>query len=116
MVIRCHWHKETDKKKFDWAPPEVKLNESALNFEMPTHAFDIFSIGALAVQLCSGKPSASKDVAKRASQGAAFGAADLGLRERVLRSMLAESATKRPTPHQVLEALHIASMSMEGGS
>jgi serine/threonine protein kinase len=47
-VVRCNW-KEDEKRKFDWAPPEVKAKEPFMNFSYPVHSFDIFSFGVLAV-------------------------------------------------------------------
>ncbi|CAK9097969.1 Probable serine/threonine-protein kinase PknB [Durusdinium trenchii] len=49
-VVRCNW-KEEEKKRFDWAPPEVKAKEPFVNFSYPLHSFDVFSFGVLAVQL-----------------------------------------------------------------
>ena len=47
-VVRCNW-KEEEKKRFDWAPPEVKAREPFMNFSFPLHSFDIFSFGVLVV-------------------------------------------------------------------
>ena len=51
-VVRCNW-KEEDKKRFDWAPPEVKAKEPFVNFSYPLHSFDVFSFGVLTVPLLS---------------------------------------------------------------
>eukprot|EP00930_Biecheleria_cincta_P027301 TRINITY_DN19181_c0_g1_i1.p1 TRINITY_DN19181_c0_g1~~TRINITY_DN19181_c0_g1_i1.p1 ORF type:complete len:1191 (-),score=227.26 TRINITY_DN19181_c0_g1_i1:107-3679(-) len=49
-IVRCNM-KEEEKKRFEWAPPEVKAKEHFLNFALPVHSFDVFSMAVLAVQL-----------------------------------------------------------------
>ncbi|CAE8656622.1 unnamed protein product, partial [Polarella glacialis] len=52
-VVRCNW-KEDEKKLFDWAPPEVKAKDHFVNFAFPTHAFDVYSLAVLMLQLETG--------------------------------------------------------------
>ncbi|CAE7814282.1 unnamed protein product [Symbiodinium sp. CCMP2592] len=104
-VVRCNW-KEEEKKRFDWAPPEVKAKENFVNFAYPAHSFDVYSFGVLAVQLQTSGMQAARLAVSRL-MGLEAGdrlSGALGLDEELLSRMLGD-ASKRPNAEQIVEHL-----------
>mmetsp|Transcript_74028 Transcript_74028/g.130819 ORF Transcript_74028/g.130819 Transcript_74028/m.130819 type:complete len:899 (+) Transcript_74028:86-2782(+) len=104
-VVRCNW-KEEEKKRFDWAPPEVKAKENFVNFAYPHHSFDVFSFGVLAVQLQSSSLQDSRtqvDYLSGMQEGACIESA-VGLDQDFLKLMLGQP-TSRPSVEKVAERL-----------
>ncbi|CAE7429974.1 unnamed protein product, partial [Symbiodinium sp. CCMP2456] len=104
-VVRCNW-KEEEKKRFDWAPPEVKAKENFVNFAYPTHSFDVYSFGVLAVQLQTSGMQAARLAVSRL-MGLEAGdrlSGALGLSQELLSRMLGD-ASKRPNAEQIVEHL-----------
>jgi len=106
-VVRCSW-KESKQKRFDWAPMEVKSEkDSGVNFSFPVHAFDVFSLTVLLLQLETGSLQAARAAALRLTEGngdTSRRVGALGLDEELLRRMLGPAAT-RPRPLEVLMAV-----------
>jgi len=104
-VVRCNW-KEEEKKRFDWAPPEVKAKENFVNFAYPAHSFDVYSFGVLAVQLQTSGMQAARLAVSRL-MGLEAGdrlSGALGLSQELLSRMLGD-ASKRPNAEQIVEHL-----------
>mmetsp|Transcript_47018 Transcript_47018/g.134553 ORF Transcript_47018/g.134553 Transcript_47018/m.134553 type:complete len:638 (-) Transcript_47018:128-2041(-) len=103
-VVRCSW-KETKVKHFDWAPAEVKGKE-VVNFAFPIHAFDVYSLAVLFLQLELGILTQARLASIRLAGGDSGQSTDiaLGIRADFLRRMLG-SAVNRPRPLEVLQAL-----------
>lgn len=99
-VVKCSW-KETKSKRFDWAPTEVK--EQSVNFEAPTHSFDVHSLAVLLLQLECGSMSQARSAVQRLQAREPVGGA-LGLGDELLGRMLGPPAT-RPHPALVAAAL-----------
>lgn len=112
-VVKCNW-KETQARRFDWAPPEVK--DKAVNFELPAYAFDVFSFALLLLQLECADLKMARAVMQRlcGSEGSGLGST-LGLDDDFLRSMLGD-ADQRPSPHDVLEYLQLQRLYLEGSA
>jgi len=104
-VVRCNW-KEEEKKRFDWAPPEVKAKENFVNFAYPHHSFDVFSFGVLAVQMQSNSLQDSRtqvDYLSGMQEGACIESA-VGLDQDFLKLMLGQP-TSRPSVEQIAQRL-----------
>lgn len=108
-VVRCSWM-ETKVKQFDWAPDEVKDKKGAPNFSMPTHAFDVFSLAMLFLQLELSSLRKAREVATSLVKGMVPGTAPpqvsaLGVGAAFLRRMLGPPSA-RPPPSEVLRVLY----------
>ncbi|CAJ1424998.1 unnamed protein product [Effrenium voratum] len=104
-VVRCNW-KEEEKKRFDWAPPEVKARENFVNFAYPAHSFDVFSFGVLTVQLQTSGMQAARLAVQRL-MGVEKGEkldGKLGFSKDVLALMLGEPG-KRPHAESLIDVL-----------
>lgn len=104
-VVRCSW-RESKTKRFDWAPPEVKVKDCSINFSMPVHAFDTFSFAVLSLQLHLGSFSAARAAVAALVAGERRDGETGALRldEALLRRMAGDAAG-RPPPFEVLAAL-----------
>lgn len=112
-VVKCQW-KETKTKRFDWAPPAVK--KSGVNFEMPAHAFDVFSFAVLLLQLESSNLQTARSAIQEMSgfdQGRNRGV--FGLDNDFLRRMLGD-AQQRPHPQDVQKHLLQGRVLPSGGA
>jgi len=122
LVVRCNWKEDRAKRKtFDWAPGEVKAGASAQvrrapNFALPGHAFDVFSLAMLVLQLGCGSIREARYRAigltspqARGGDGGeeeAAGGQTLGFEVALLRRMLG-SAAKRPSPREVVREVRL---------
>jgi len=98
---------------YDWLPWEIRVGGA--NFEWPVHAFDVFSLGVLWLQLVAGQVGASGALAQLRAGGEEWsvvvrrlpGVALCSVVVATLGQMLGPAA-KRPTPGKVLEAIDAA--------
>eukprot|EP00930_Biecheleria_cincta_P082436 TRINITY_DN7216_c0_g2_i1.p1 TRINITY_DN7216_c0_g2~~TRINITY_DN7216_c0_g2_i1.p1 ORF type:complete len:807 (+),score=101.34 TRINITY_DN7216_c0_g2_i1:36-2456(+) len=107
-VVKCNW-KESQTKTFDWAPGEVKANGS-VNFALPAHSFDIFSLAVLALQLESESLVAARQSVESMALGVQHGEVlrqALKLDHPMLERMLG-AALQRPSPSEVWKVLQAA--------
>lgn len=101
-VVRCSWT-ETKVKQFDWAPMEVKDKKNPLNFTFPAHAFDVYSLAILFLQLETNSLRDARAAAIRLINGDSEDTF-LGVSNRFLQTMLGV-AEKRPCPCDVIRLL-----------
>merc|ERR1711862_687849 len=102
-VVRCSW-RESKVKRFDWAPTEVK--DTTVNFAFPAHAFDVYSLAVLALQLEIGSMMAARNAVWNLVNGEVndIRVGALCLAEDLLRRMLG-AAEDRPCPNEVLHSI-----------
>lgn len=102
---------ETDekKKRYDWLPWEVRLAADGIgppiNFAPPSHSFDIFSFGVLALHLLFGKVAAREvldRIADLKEKPWEEDTKDLKLDPRMIQKMLGVAAN-RPAPSEILQ-------------
>jgi len=103
-VTKCSWG-EADPKIYDWAPPEVKTKSLPVNFALPPHSFDVYSLGVLILQLETSDSELAKKYAEVfPTESYTFNQTFSGIDRDLLRRMLGEAA-QRPHPREVLIAL-----------
>jgi len=93
------------KPGYDWLPWETYNGK--LNFEWPAHAFDMFSLGVLWLEIFAGKAQ-TRQLLARILQGAAVTRSCVSYIHRdaqnVVRQLLGPVST-RPSPQKVLQVL-----------
>jgi len=104
-VIRCRWEGAAGRH-FDWAPPEVRDSKDGVNFALPVHSFDMYSLAVLLLQLESGSAKFARESAALFAAGEALPPVckAIGLGAYMLQRMLGDAAD-RPHPSIVRSAL-----------
>ncbi|CAK0838121.1 unnamed protein product, partial [Prorocentrum cordatum] len=114
-VVKCNW-KESEGRHFDWAPVEVK-HKSSSNFSQPVHAFDVFSLAMLALQLEIGTIAATRRLLEQSRTAGVLAlpgsCGNLGIPAAMLERMLGE-ASQRPAPEGLQPALPASDGQREG--
>lgn len=111
QAFRRRGETEEKRKRYDWLPWEVRAGADgsgpAVNFSLPQHSFDIFSLGVLALHLLLGRSAGRFALETARLSGRIADTALLGLDPQLLRRMLGD-ACARPHPTAVVQALRQA--------
>jgi len=99
---------EDRKRRYDWLPWEVRETVDGIspvvNFAVPPHSFDVFSVGVLILHLLVGKREARVILDNINQGGTTPDTMSLNLEPQIVLEMLGE-ASKRPHPKDILGSL-----------
>jgi serine/threonine protein kinase len=116
QAFRRRGETEEKRKRYDWLPWEVRAGADgsgpAVNFSLPQHSFDIFSLGVLALHLLLGRSAGRLALETVRLSGRIADTAPLGLDPQLLRRMLGD-ACGRPHPTAVVQALQQGQLPQE---
>lgn len=104
---------EEKRRRYDWLPWEVRAGADgsgpAVNFSMPMHSFDVFSLGVLALHLLLGRSAARVALENLRTSGVMPDTEALDVDPRLVGRMLGD-ACDRPHPGDVVRAMERADM------
>merc|ERR1712139_601807 len=113
QAFRRRGETEEKRRRYDWLPWEVRKGADgtgpAVNFQPPTHSFDVFSLGVLILHMLIGRTQTRDFLdALKHNEKSRVDSGPLGLDPEMLVAMLQEDPEKRPHPREVVKALQSA--------
>lgn len=110
QAFRRRGETEEKRRRYDWLPWEVRKGADgtgpAVNFNLPVHAFDVFSLGVLILHMLIGRTQTRDFLdSLKHNENSRVDSAPLGLDPEMLVRMLQDEPEKRPHPREVVAAL-----------
>jgi len=116
QAFRRRGETEEKRKRYDWLPWEVRAGADgsglAVNFSLPQHSFDVFSLGVLALHLLLGRSAGRLALETARLSGRIADTTPLGLDSQLLRRMLSD-ACGRPHPNVLVQDLRQGQLPQE---
>lgn len=110
QAFRRRGETEEKRRRYDWLPWEVRAGADgtgpAVNFSLPAHSFDVFSLGVLILHLLVGKTEARTVLDVINGGGCMVDTSPLDLDPELVRRMLGQ-ASDRPCPTDIVIALTV---------